>query len=291
VRVTIRVTSPSEFADELAPRGECTLTSGGSCAESSAFTQLNGTLRASVVSSWALKHSLAVATSLVLHATAILALAFLFVSTERRERPSILPISTLTVAESPPTEAIVELAPIRIETPTGSPLVPSALELPATVPDAPNVESPLAGQSPTSPAYAEQSLAVASPSQLVAPTGLAIGGGFEGRTADSRGQMVSERGGSTQSEAAVAQGLEWLVRHQHSDGSWHFDHRGQPCDGRCRNPGNHNSTTAATALGLLPLLGAGHTNQYGEHQLAVARGLEYLKTRLRETPHGGDLQE
>ena len=39
------------------------------------------------------------------------------------------------------------------------------------------------------------------------------------------------------------QSLEWLKKHQNSDGSWSFDHRdggplAEKCQGRCNNPGS-----------------------------------------------------
>ena len=57
----------------------------------------------------------------------------------------------------------------------------------------------------------------------------------------------------------------------------------------CRNSGSEPSTTAATGLALLPFLGAGYTHLQGEHQDVVKKGVYYLKTRARVTPHGIDL--
>ena len=130
-----------------------------------------------------------------------------------------------------------------------------------------------------------------APGSLAERTELPVGGGLEGRKADARAQLVAEHGGSPQSEAAVERGLAWLIVHQHADGGWRFDHASAPCDNRCRNPGSHDSTTAATALALLPLLGAGHSPSEGAYAEPVARGLAYLRGRMVVTPHGGDLQE
>jgi RNA polymerase sigma factor (sigma-70 family) len=80
-------------------------------------------------------------------------------------------------------------------------------------------------------------------------------------------------------EAAIADGLQWLVRHQAPDGRWsldHFESHGH-CD--CTGPGTHNDV-AGTALGLLPLLGAGETQRgvgaYHPYAGNVRRGLRYL---------------
>jgi hypothetical protein len=98
-----------------------------------------------------------------------------------------------------------------------------------------------------------------------------------GRDPMARSQLVRSQGGTIASEAAVARGLEWLARHQNADGSWSlegFNHAGN-CNGECRHPGGH-SDTSATALALLPFLGAGQTHLRGNHTVTVARGLRWL---------------
>lgn len=116
-------------------------------------------------------------------------------------------------------------------------------------------------------------------------------GGLEGRDPQARGKLLAHFGGSLTSEAAVADGLRWLVLHQQADGSWHFNHQNDACHGYCGNPGNFASTTAATGLALLPFLGAGHTHLAGEHSETVRRGIYYLAQRITVTDKGGDLQE
>ena len=69
--------------------------------------------------------------------------------------------------------------------------------------------------------------------------------------------------------------MNWLVRHQASDGSWSFNFTSTPgCD--CSNAGGSNSRNAATALALLPLMGAGNTHASGPYKDNVCRGLQYL---------------
>lgn len=117
------------------------------------------------------------------------------------------------------------------------------------------------------------------------------GGGIGGRSEQARSALVGKRGGTPGSENAVAMGLAWLAAHQNQNGSWHFDHRGQACQGQCDPPGTAGTTTGATALALLPFLGAGHTHQQGEYREVVKQGLYYLQGRMRRTPHGGDFLE
>lgn len=112
-----------------------------------------------------------------------------------------------------------------------------------------------------------------------------------GRSPQSRGALLEAEGGTPQSEAAVLRGLRWLAAHQQRDGSWNFNHHLGACAGRCRDPGTHASTTAATALALLAFLGHGETHREGEFSEIVRAGLYYLLNRGAETPHGLDLQE
>ncbi len=123
-------------------------------------------------------------------------------------------------------------------------------------------------------------------------TGAANGGGLEGRLPDVRDRMLSAWGGTPESEAAVELGLAWLASAQLHNGAWHFNHHAGPLRGKCRNPGSVVSTTGATALGLLPFLGAGITpDSDSPHALTVTRGLNYLLSRQQITLAGSDLQE
>ena len=114
--------------------------------------------------------------------------------------------------------------------------------------------------------------------------------------AERRGKFIeSQRDITNESEDAVERGLEWLARHQLPDGGWTFDltetdsngHEGT-CGGRCSNSfatsgGSeykgrlHPSRTAATAIALLPFLGAGYTHtELNKYQRTVASGLRFL---------------
>ncbi len=108
-----------------------------------------------------------------------------------------------------------------------------------------------------------------------------VGGGqssaLSGRTSTNRRQSVKQYGGTARSEAVVAMALKWLADHQNPDGSWSFDHRSGPCNGRCRNPGSFSGArNGATAIALLPFLGAGITHKEGKYKQNVEDGLYYL---------------
>ena len=160
------------------------------------------------------------------------------------------------------------------------------------MPDAPNIPSPVAAPKafpiPARPA----DIAWQVPqSVLMLANDAPFGGGFEGRTQEQRARLVAARGGTPESENAVELALVWLAEHQRQDGSWRLHHQLDSCDASCGNEGRTATSTGATALGLLPFLGAGYTHQQGKYQEVVAEGLYYLTGRMIETRHGGDLQE
>ena len=133
-------------------------------------------------------------------------------------------------------------------------------------------------------------------SDLMATVGAAVGSGLSGRGAAERGMMVAQVGGTSESEAAVANALKWFVEHQNHDGSWNFDHRTGPCQGRCSDPGSFDDCrTGATAMALLPFLGAGQTHQQGQYKQNVERGIYFLtsqmKVRNEAGMQGGDLAQ
>lgn len=92
---------------------------------------------------------------------------------------------------------------------------------------------------------------------------------------------------------AVALALKWLAEHQMPDGGWSFNHAACPaCRGQCRNPGElAEARVAATALALLPFLGAGQTHKEGQYKKTVRQGLYFLVAHMRVSPQGGSLCE
>lgn len=108
--------------------------------------------------------------------------------------------------------------------------------------------------------------------------GILVPGGIGGRSGSTRQQLLREGGGNEASEAAVARGLKWISLHQAPDGHWSLDGFTQHGKCRCRNEGTAKNDIAATAFGLLPLLGAGetHKNPKGVYSKNVERALKYL---------------
>ena len=113
---------------------------------------------------------------------------------------------------------------------------------------------------------------------------------FAGRDPQVRAHAVKEAGGTSFTEAAVARGLVFLSRHQNKDGSWslHNVHNTPDCDETCNAKGHTNSDVAATALSLLPFLGAGQTHEKGQYAEVVTGGLRWLIEHQKED---GDLRD
>jgi Ca-activated chloride channel family protein len=108
-----------------------------------------------------------------------------------------------------------------------------------------------------------------------------------GRAAGGLTGAMFSAGAATGSEQVVATGLGWVARHQRPDGSWSFAHYGQQCaDKTCTGAGRLKSDAAATALALLPMLGAGQTHKNGKYAKTVANGLAWL---MKNQKPDGDL--
>jgi len=227
--------------------------------------------------------------SCLLHAIVLLVLGLMFLGLEQEPAPRVL-LATLLEPKSGPLEQLVF--------------------------EAPSVDRPLAADVPVLPEWANTEpvdVAVPQPSETppsdsstagrwIGPlgsfslqqsvsSGLAHGGGLEGRTPAARARLVADAGGTPESEQAVERGLRWLAAHQCDDGSWNFDHTKSHCHGYCRNPGTAGTTTGSTGVVLMAFLGAGYTHREGPYQETVRRGLYYLSQRALLTPEGADLQE
>jgi hypothetical protein len=139
--------------------------------------------------------------------------------------------------------------------------------------------------------FAEQAV----PRNVLSNTiGAHVGSGVEGRGAAMRSEMLKRYGGTPASEAAVAAALKWLAAHQLPDGGWSFDHTIGPGIRVSPNPGSlREARNGATAMGLLPFLGAGQTHVEGEYKELVARGLYFLQSRQNSngsfTESGGSM--
>jgi hypothetical protein len=110
--------------------------------------------------------------------------------------------------------------------------------------------------------------------------GLRTNGGFGHRFGDIN-QLALREGATEESQRAVARGLEWLARHQATNGRWSLDKYNEDCKGcTCKSKNEHArpDDTAATALALMAFLGAGHTHLKKEspYHGVVLRGLNFL---------------
>jgi hypothetical protein len=104
------------------------------------------------------------------------------------------------------------------------------------------------------------------------------GNGFGGRGKGHRDAMVGRYGGTKASERAVGAALDWFARHQSRDGSWTIQNFHQNCRGtKCSGGGSSSSDSGATALGVLPFLGAGETHMQGtKYSRNVAAAIDWL---------------
>lgn len=118
---------------------------------------------------------------------------------------------------------------------------------------------------------------------LMAEIGGYTGTGLEGRgSAQSRKAAVTKYGGSDASELAVANALKWIAAHQLPDGGWNFDHRIGPGQRLSDHPGTLTSArNGATAMAVLPFMGAGQTHKEGSYKPQVLGGLTYLMTHMK----------
>jgi len=117
--------------------------------------------------------------------------------------------------------------------------------------------------------------------------GSLTGDELSGRGANKAAALASG-GGTEGSEKSVALALAWLAEHQNADGSWAFHHN---CP--CSHPGIQSergeptdSVAAATALGILPFLAAGHTPVEGKYKENVAAAINFLLTAGRNVENG-----
>lgn len=229
-------------------------------------------------------------TSVLIHGLSLAAMALVLLP--QAERRPVEAIDTEIAQPESPVEFLEVLPTVMPE--GAEELTPSSAaaggadggEL-ASVPHVPGDE---VQQSPTALKVPEGVLALPVPvraERLHGPAArkLGVGGNalvglLGGRGEGMKGRLLKEYGGSEASEHAVDLGLDWLARHQNDDGSWSLDGFGKLCNGACSGPGLA-SDTAATALGVLPFLGAGHTHKKGPYKTVVRKALEWLSAYQR----------
>ena len=104
------------------------------------------------------------------------------------------------------------------------------------------------------------------------------------RVAPQRHEILLRRGGSPETEQAVAAALAWLAAHQSPDGRWDADGFTRRCPDvqPCGGEGTlTQEDTAITGLALLAFLGAGHTHRDGQYASVVTKGLRWLISQQR----------
>jgi len=135
--------------------------------------------------------------------------------------------------------------------------------------DAPPTFSQLASRLPRREARA--------PMVLYAEDNIGLQAMFRMRSGESKIDLVRAFRGDDRTLEAVGRGLQWLKRHQHADGLWSLEKFYNEADGKSYpGRGSVRSDTAATAFGLLPFLGDGHTHTTGDYQSTVRKGIEWL---------------
>jgi WD40 repeat protein len=101
--------------------------------------------------------------------------------------------------------------------------------------------------------------------------------GLACREEPAKQELLAAYGGNASSEAAVKKALEWFVEHQRPDGSWNFNHCTPRFKNECSDPGSaEEATNAATALALLPFLGAGEGPRSKDYHKTITTGLQAL---------------
>ncbi len=113
------------------------------------------------------------------------------------------------------------------------------------------------------------------------------GSAYGYRARDRRARLVEDRGGTAQTELAVAQALRWLAAHQSPDGHWDGSGYDDGC-GQCAGTTDYEVDIALTGLAVLCFLAADHTHiSDGPFRDTVAGGVRWLMAGQRPT---GDLR-
>lgn len=224
--------------------------------------------------------------SMVVHLSLFLALALIVMAMDK-------PITTISLIATPDANPILEnlnqadLQFVEIEVPIDNQSTMEMLANATATEDSVNADDlPIVSPSIANPALNPNTAENNPPAEVGK---LPTGGGLEGRATDARAKLAALRGGTLASEAAVEEGLRWIINHQREDGSWRFIHDQPNCQGQCKNEGTNEASTAATGLALMSLLGAGYTHQTGPYQQQIEKGLQYLGSKMRLTARGGSL--
>lgn len=108
---------------------------------------------------------------------------------------------------------------------------------------------------------------------------------YADRFADNLTELATERGGSSQTEAAVQAALAWLAASQSANGGWDASKFGAGQErevlGHNRQGAGAQADTGITGLAILAFLGSGNSHVHGNYRTEVAKALEFLRQRQR----------
>ena len=268
--------SPSTVVDQVAPAGEAGTEDevGGEPESQPDDSRGNKFLLLNAVPSWLV--------SLVVHSVGLLVLALIMLPLEQETRLTM--VSPGDANQQVEEFELEEFEPLEVQELVTEAVVavPNETTSEPNMPAVDDLDPPAAMQVE----LVDVSSRVAPKSDLMATIGAATGTGLSGRSDAMRKQLATKMGATKGSEAAVARALKWLALHQLPNGAWSFDHRPSPaCRGKCRNQGSlGTSFNGATAMGLLPFLGAGQTHQEGKYRRVVEKGLYFLSTNMKVRP-------
>lgn len=101
---------------------------------------------------------------------------------------------------------------------------------------------------------------------------------YKKRSPALRPQMITSFGGDAEINQTIENGLKYLSKTQWPDGRWRFHQ--QPASlklsQKLQQNGSKKCDTAATALALLSMLGAGYTHKDGLYKEEIQKGLDFL---------------
>lgn len=122
-------------------------------------------------------------------------------------------------------------------------------------------------------------------SLLRSSTAMAAKQMLSSRSAASKSALLERYGGSAESEKSVALALKWIADHQirrgPRTGAWSFDHNFGTREKSTGQGDFVDAFNAATAMALLPFLGAGQTHLEGQYKQTVKLGLSYLVSHMK----------
>ncbi len=126
---------------------------------------------------------------------------------------------------------------------------------------------------------------VLPPTRRVATSADAMPNLYADRFAEDLTQLATQRGGSSQTEAAVKAALAWLASNQSANGGWDASKFGAGQErvvlGHDRQGAGAQADTGVTGLAILAFLGSGNSHVHGVYRSEVAHALEFLRQRQR----------